>query len=213
MDHPVHVQVPEHLTVGTDEITLRVTSDATAGALLAADVRLPAGGGPPMLHRHEPAEVYRIQHGELALYIEDDSGDVQRIAAEPGAVVHIPGGRAHTVRNESDDEAHAYVVFTPGTAIERFIRQAATLAAAGPPDIEEILALAEQHGIEMAGPLPADAPAQLADAQASDQLDVDHQLNNTTSRRPSVHRRNGRRLPGVGTDFRKCLAATAQPKP
>jgi len=154
-----HAQAREHLTVGTDEITLRVTSQATAGALLAADVRLPAGGGPPMLHRHEPAELYRLDRGELTLYVEDDDGDIQRITAQPGAVVHIPGGRAHTVRNESRDEARAFVVFTPATAIERFIRRAATLATTGMPRIEDVLALAEQHGIEMAGPLPPDAPA------------------------------------------------------
>ncbi len=153
-----HAQAPEHLTVGTDEITLRVTSQATAGALLAADVTLPAGGGPPMLHRHEPAELYRVEQGELTLYVEDDDGDIQRLTAQPGAVVHIPGGRAHTVRNESRDEARAYVVFTPGTAIERFIRQAATLATTGTPQVKDVLALAEQHGIEMAGPLPTDAP-------------------------------------------------------
>ncbi len=157
-EHPANSRTPEHLTVGSDEITLRVTSDATAGALLAADVRLPAGGGPPMLHRHEPAEVYRVQHGELALYVEDDDGDVQRIAAQPGSVVHIPGGRAHTIRNESDDEAHAYVVFAPGTAIERFIRAAATLATTGTPEVEDVLALAEQHGIKTTGPLPTHAP-------------------------------------------------------
>lgn len=149
-----HAQAPEPLTVGTDEIALRVTSEETAGALLAADVTLPAGGGPPMLHRHEPAEVYRLDQGELTLYIENDRGDIQRLTAQPGAVVHIPGGRAHTVRNESEHEARAYVVFTPGTAIERFIRAAATLAATGTPPIEHVLALANQHGIETTGPLP-----------------------------------------------------------
>jgi oxalate decarboxylase/phosphoglucose isomerase-like protein (cupin superfamily) len=157
MDHPTYAHAPERLTVGSDEITLRVTSQTTAGALLAADVTLPAGGGPPMLHRHEPAEVYRIEHGELTIYVEQDNGEVQRIATRPGSVVHIPGGRAHTVRNESDDEARAFVVFAPGTTIEHFIRQAATLATTG-TKVEDVLALAEQHGIQMAGPLPTGAP-------------------------------------------------------
>jgi oxalate decarboxylase/phosphoglucose isomerase-like protein (cupin superfamily) len=156
-EQSTRAQAAEHLTVGSDEITLRVTSAMTAGALLAADVRLPAGGGPPMLHRHEPAEVYRVEHGELTLYVEDGDGEVRRIAAQPGAVIHIPPARAHTVRNESDDEARAHVVFAPGTEIERFIRAAAALAAAGAPRVEDVLALAEQHGIEMAGPLPAAA--------------------------------------------------------
>jgi mannose-6-phosphate isomerase-like protein (cupin superfamily) len=129
------------LSVGTDELTFRVTSAESEGALLAVEVRLPSGGGPPALHRHAAAEVYRVEDGELAIYVGDD-----RIAAGPGAVVNIPSGRAHTVRNETDAEARAYVVFTPGTEIERFMRAAGALAA---PDPAEVMALAERHGIEM----------------------------------------------------------------
>jgi mannose-6-phosphate isomerase-like protein (cupin superfamily) len=129
------------LSVGTDELTFRVTSAQSEGALLAVEVRLPSGGGPPALHRHAAAEVYRVEDGELAIYVGDD-----RIAAGPGAVVNIPSGCAHTVRNETNAEARAYVVFTPGTEIERFMRAAGALAA---PDPAEVMALAERHGIEM----------------------------------------------------------------
>ena len=89
---------------------------------------MPASGGPPGLHRHPSAEVYRVEAGELCLYVEDAGGTVERIVAGPGEVVHIAGGRAHTIRNEAAEEARAYVVFVPG-----FARAAAPLAAAGPP--------------------------------------------------------------------------------
>ncbi len=134
------------LRIGTDEITFHVTSAQTGGELLAVDVRIPAGGGPPALHRHAAMEIYRIDSGELTIYLEDDAGDIARVPAPPGAVVHIPGGRAHTVRNESGADALAYVVFAPGTEFERFARAAAALDAPGP---EDVLALAERHGIEM----------------------------------------------------------------
>ena len=101
---------------------------------------MPAGGGPPALHRHAPLEVYRVEQGELALYVEDDEGEVQRIVARPGDAVLVPGGRAHTVRNESRAGARAYVVFSPGTEIECFMRAAGALAGDGRPD------LAEAHG-------------------------------------------------------------------
>ena len=58
--------------MGGDELTFRVTSAETGGALLAVEVRIPAGGGPPMLHRHAPAEVYRVERRELAVYVDDD---------------------------------------------------------------------------------------------------------------------------------------------
>ena len=127
----------ERLTIGTDEITLRAKSEA----LLAAEVTIPAGGGPPAMHRHPSEELYRVEAGELAVYREHE-----RIVAGPGDVVHIAGGQAHTVRNESAVEARAYVIFSPGTEMERFVRA----VAANPADV---MALAAANGIEFTGPL------------------------------------------------------------
>jgi hypothetical protein len=70
---------------------------------------------------------------------------MKRIALGRGDVVHIPGGRSHTVRNESSAEARAYVVFSPGAEMERFVRAAAELNVLQPADV---MALAERHGIE-----------------------------------------------------------------
>lgn len=137
------VSMKDKLLVGSDEIVLRVTSTA----LLAADVRIPPGGGPPALHRHDPEEVYRVERGELAIYTLQD-GAVLRHAAGPGDVVHIPGGQPHTVRNESGAEVAAYVVFSPGAPMERFVRAAAGLEPGG-----DVLALAARHGVEIMDPL------------------------------------------------------------
>ena len=147
----------ERLRVGADEITLLVTGEESGGRLLAAEVRLPAGGGPPGLHRHDPDEVYRLERGELAIYLEDERAEVHRIAAGPGDVIHIPGGRPHTVRNESGDEATASVVFAPAAGMERFLRAAAALAADGPPAPADVMRVAAEHGIRFTGPLPAAA--------------------------------------------------------
>jgi mannose-6-phosphate isomerase-like protein (cupin superfamily) len=132
----------DKILVGTDEAILHVASDA----LLAMEVRMAPGGGPPFLHRHDPEEIYRVERGALTLYVEDDDGEVERHTAGPGDVVHIPAGRAHTVRNESDEDATAYVVFAPGAPMERFFRAAAALESG-----DDILALATRHGIEMVG--------------------------------------------------------------
>jgi oxalate decarboxylase/phosphoglucose isomerase-like protein (cupin superfamily) len=138
------------MRVGGDEVQIKVGSTQTGGALLAIEVLMSPGGGPPGLHRHAPEEVYRIDRGQFTIHLEDSRGDVQRIVAGPGTVVHIPGGRMHTVRNESQEDASAYVVFTPGNEMERFVRAANRLAGAGPPEIAAVLALARRHGVEMA---------------------------------------------------------------
>jgi mannose-6-phosphate isomerase-like protein (cupin superfamily) len=121
----------ERLKLGTDEIAIHVSS----GSLLAAEVTIPPGGGPPAMHRHPSEELYRVEDGELAISVED-----RRIVAGPGSVTHIPGGVAHNVRNESAHPARAYVVFSPGTEFEAFVRASAEHPA-------DVMALAAAHGI------------------------------------------------------------------
>jgi hypothetical protein len=42
---------------GGDEIAVLATSAQTGGALFAVQMRMPPGGGPPVMHRHQPGEV------------------------------------------------------------------------------------------------------------------------------------------------------------
>jgi mannose-6-phosphate isomerase-like protein (cupin superfamily) len=116
--------------------------------LAVFEVRIPPGGSPPMLHRHDSFELCRVRSGELTIYIEGKDGAVGRTVAGPGAVVPIGAGLEHTVRNESGRQAEAMLVF---------------FSAAGP----EVLALARAHEIEItrsteeAVPSPASGPAYL----------------------------------------------------
>ena len=134
------------ITVGHETLAFRVTGRESGGALAALDVRMPAGGGPPMLHRHDAFEAYRVDAGELAFYLESEGGEVTRTVAGPGSVVAIPGGREHTIRNESGAAAEALVVFTPGSEMEAFARAAGALSDPQPADV---MAVATAHGIEI----------------------------------------------------------------
>lgn len=151
--HLTTAESPERLIVGGDEIRIRFGGAESAGSMCALEVQMAAGGGPPMLHRHDPFELYRIEHGQLAFYIEDELGVVRRYLAGPGAVVGIPGGREHTIRNESDRQARAFVVFSPAGEMEAFARAAGALAGAEHPSPAQILELAAAHGIEITRPL------------------------------------------------------------
>jgi oxalate decarboxylase/phosphoglucose isomerase-like protein (cupin superfamily) len=139
--------------VGNDEIEFEVSGEDRAGDLVAAIVRMAPGGGPPALHRHAPAELYRVERGEFAFYVEDDAGSVERSVAGPGETVAIPGGREHTIRNESEAAAVAFVVYAPGAGMEAFARAAARLGAEEPPSVERVMAVAAEHGIEITRPL------------------------------------------------------------
>ncbi len=150
---PVDYGTADRLTLGTDEVTVLATSAQTNGALFAVEIRMPAGGGPPVLHRHAPGEIYYVVEGEFTFYTVELDGPVRRITATAGDAVPLAGGTPHTVRNESDADAVAVVVHAPGAPMENFTRAVAALAADGPPEMDAVLAIAAQHGIELLGPV------------------------------------------------------------
>ena len=135
----------ERLTVGGDAIRFRLTSAESRGEAIAFEVEMPAGGGPPALHRHPSLEIYRVEEGELTLYLEDE-----RIPVAAGEAAFIPGGAEHTIRNESEAPARAFVVLSPGGELERFARAVAALDAPGP---DQVMEAAAEHGIEITRPL------------------------------------------------------------
>jgi uncharacterized RmlC-like cupin family protein len=80
---------------------------------------------------------------------------VHRATAGPGDVVPLAGGLPHTIRNESDRPAVAFVVHAPGAPMEGFARAVADAAVAGPPDMATVLQIAARSGIELLGPVPS----------------------------------------------------------
>jgi mannose-6-phosphate isomerase-like protein (cupin superfamily) len=144
--------------MGSDEVTILAGCKNTEGALLAVQIRMRPGGGPPLMHRHSPGEIYYVLAGEFTFYTADGPGAaVRRSTAAAGDVVPLAGGVPHTIRNESGGDAVAFVVHAPGAPMEHFTRAVAAAAAAGPPDMGTVLQIAADNGIELLGPVPAEA--------------------------------------------------------
>jgi hypothetical protein len=76
-------------------------------------------------------------------------GDLEQAAGE-GTWLHVPAGTIHTTRCTSD-VGHLLSVYTPGGS-EEFFRQ---IGAIDQTDVSAVLALADQHGMTVAGPDPA----------------------------------------------------------
>jgi hypothetical protein len=110
------------------------------------------------MHRHEPGEVYDVLDGEFTFYTGGPDTPVRRLTAAAGQVVPLAGGTPHTIRNESDTDAVAFVVHAQGPPMENFTRAAAALAVDGAPTMETVLAVAARHGIELLGPIPVSEP-------------------------------------------------------
>jgi len=150
---PVDSTSMNTIRAGLDEITVLADSDQTGGALFAVRVRMPPGGGPPVMHRHDPGEVYLVQRGEFTFYIGGaDDPDRRRITARAGDVVPLAGRTPHTIRNESAEDAVAFVVHAPGGPMEGFVRAVAALGTE--PGMDDVLTVAARNGIELLGPIP-----------------------------------------------------------
>jgi quercetin dioxygenase-like cupin family protein len=66
---PVDRSNAERLRLGPDQLTVMTTSEQTNGALFAVEVRMPPGGGPPVMHRHDPDELYHVLEGKFTFYV------------------------------------------------------------------------------------------------------------------------------------------------
>jgi mannose-6-phosphate isomerase-like protein (cupin superfamily) len=146
---------PETLRVGAEEAVVLASSAETGGDLFAVELRMPPGGGAPVMHRHAPSEVYRVLSGEITFYVTGSDGVTTRRTAGAGETVTLAGNTPHTIRNESSELAVAFCVHAPGTVMDGFTRAAAALAASGQPTMEDVLAVAQEHGIELLGPVPS----------------------------------------------------------
>jgi mannose-6-phosphate isomerase-like protein (cupin superfamily) len=151
---PVDIATADRIMLGPDETIVLASCADTNDDLFAVEVRMQPGGGPPVMHRHDPSEIYFVTAGVFTMYV-GEGADLQRIEAGPGAVVPLRGGTPHTVRNESTELAVARVVHTPGRPMETFCRAVAAMSADGPPDMADVLEVASSNGIEMLGPIPA----------------------------------------------------------
>ena len=79
----------EVLRVGSELATVLATTQETNGDLFAVELRMPPGGGPPVMHRHAPSEIYRVMSGEFTFYITGSDGITTRRVAGAGETVEV----------------------------------------------------------------------------------------------------------------------------
>ena len=131
-----------------DVIVLKLGAAETGGALTLGLATTPPGGGPP-LHRHlDEDELFILVSGREEYFV-----DGAWTAVEPGTVVYLPRGVAHTFRNSGDVPVVKWTLTTSG-GFGRFFRECsgvfdAAAAAGTPPDMGRIMEIFAEHRIEL----------------------------------------------------------------
>src|SRR5690242_20366354 len=134
---------------------VKATAGDTNGALSVIDTWLTPAANPPMHVHHGGDEAFLVLEGELEFFL---AGQEPR-RARAGDFVFGPRGVPHRFEVRTP-EARVVVLGTPGGA-ERFFAAmgepaaAATLPVPQPPDVERVVAVAAEHGVEILPPPPA----------------------------------------------------------
>ena len=131
-----------------DDVTLRLVSEETDGALTCGEYAAqPASAGPPPHYHPDSDETFYVLEGEFTMFVGD-----RTVRAGAGAVVFVPRGVLHSVANLGTVPARLFFVYAPA-GIERYWQElVATQATRGPLDAATIRAIAAKHGTLQAPP-------------------------------------------------------------
>ena len=134
--------------------TIKAFGEDTGGAFALIEALVPPGGGtPPHLH-HREDEAFYVLEGELRFHAEG-----RDIAAGAGSWVTLAKESLHHFQNLSDRPARMLTVVTPA-GLERFFLEVGRAASAEdgeavaptPEDIEKLLTVAPEYGLEIRVP-------------------------------------------------------------
>jgi quercetin dioxygenase-like cupin family protein len=132
--------------LGTIGVVFKLWDRDTGGALSIVEHPFPVGAlVPPHLHTRED-EYSIVTEGQIGFR----SGD-REVVLGPGGYITKPRGELHTMWNAGLEPARMIEVISPA-GFEHFFREMADLTAAGPPQLPEIMALADRYGLQFGQP-------------------------------------------------------------
>src|SRR5918912_2534313 len=126
-------------SIGSVGVGFRLGGEQTGGQLAIVEHSLPPGAlVPPLVHTRED-EISIVTAGSIGFR----SGPDEVVLGAGGYIVK-PRGEVHTMWNAGTGEARLIEVITPA-GFERFLAELADMFAAGPPDPNDIAALANRY--------------------------------------------------------------------
>jgi mannose-6-phosphate isomerase-like protein (cupin superfamily) len=134
------------IDLGNFAVSLKASSDDTAGAFSLLEADEPPGFGPPMHIHHDAAEAFYVLAGEYVIFVEDEE-----FRCPSGSFIYIPAGTPHGFR-VGPLQSRKVNLYAPAAMVGYFDELSAALSR-GAAD-QELAGIAERHGMEIIGPVP-----------------------------------------------------------
>lgn len=140
-------------------VVVHVAGEESEGRFCLVEFLTPPDDMTPLhIHRRDSQTTYVLE-GEVTVYLPGESR-----VLKPGECIHQPAGVPHTERVTSSAPSRMLDVNSPA-GFERFVAGAGEAAETlglpppqeEPPDLEQLSALADTHGIDIVGP-PGELP-------------------------------------------------------
>lgn len=126
-----------------DVVSVMLSGEQTGGTLaVMLGITPPGGGPPPHVHANED-ELFLAVEGRISYFVEGRWTEVG-----VGGAVYLPRGSVHCYRNVGTTPSRHWIVTTPSGFEKFFARCAEEFAKAGGPDMNRIVEISREHGIE-----------------------------------------------------------------
>jgi quercetin dioxygenase-like cupin family protein len=141
MDATLHLPGEgERHSLGTSELVIKATGEDTGDSFFLSETTIAAGFPGPPPHVHERLhDMFYVLEGTLTMRLGDDTRELPA-----GSFACAPPGVVHTFSNHSDAPVR-FLNFNTPAGWERYMRELAEAAAAGPLTPEAIGRVASRY--------------------------------------------------------------------
>jgi quercetin dioxygenase-like cupin family protein len=127
-------------------VRFMLAGNETGGGFSLVEHPIPPRALAAPLHRHSREDEYSfVLGGRLGALLGDEV-----VYGSPGDLIFKPRGQWHTFWNAGDEPARILEIISPA-GFEQYFEQMVDLleCSAGPPDPNDLSAIADQHGLEV----------------------------------------------------------------